>query len=149
MRLPGALLVPGHTPTQEDSAFWRWGKVAALGPTSAIIWSAESTPKPGTSDTRAAQPRGAPEVSSSASRSSCSMCVSSKLQFLEYHLEQPTIHVHSICAHAPNALRNSSGVARRRRSARVAKAARIGFAFCQSLQHAPRTDTQKIRHKAR
>ena len=41
----------GHTPTQEDSSLAD-PKVAAPAPTSAIIWIAELTPKPGTSATR-------------------------------------------------------------------------------------------------
>ena len=48
---PALSSFPGHTPTHEDSAFSD-RNVAALGPTSAIICSAESTPKPGTSATR-------------------------------------------------------------------------------------------------
>jgi len=45
---PALSSLPGHTPTHDDSAFAD-RKAAALGPTSAIICNAESTPKPGTS----------------------------------------------------------------------------------------------------
>src|ERR1035437_2779191 len=51
LRPPALSWFPGHTPTHEDSAFSD-RNAAALGPTSAIICSAESTPKPGTSATR-------------------------------------------------------------------------------------------------
>src|SRR5437016_12570475 len=47
---------PGHTPIHEDKAFSE-SKLVASAPTSAIIWIAESTPKPGTSATRF-RPRG-------------------------------------------------------------------------------------------
>src|ERR1035438_3216475 len=45
---PALSSLPGHTPTQDDSAFAD-RKDAASGPTSAIIFSAERSPKPGTS----------------------------------------------------------------------------------------------------
>jgi hypothetical protein len=42
---PALSSLPGHVPTHEDRAFSD-SKAAASGPTSAIIWTAESTPKP-------------------------------------------------------------------------------------------------------
>src|ERR1039458_6413726 len=45
---PALSSLPGHIPTHEAIAFGD-GNTTALGPTSAIIWTPESTPKPGTS----------------------------------------------------------------------------------------------------
>src|SRR5215831_8265063 len=42
---------PGQAPTHEERHFSE-GKVAAVGPTSAMIWVAESAPRPGTSASR-------------------------------------------------------------------------------------------------
>ncbi|HWZ78457.1 MAG TPA: hypothetical protein VNX87_18075, partial [Candidatus Sulfotelmatobacter sp.] len=48
----GALVVAGAgAPTQEESCLSE-AKVAAVAPTSAMIWVAESTPRPGTSANR-------------------------------------------------------------------------------------------------
>src|SRR6516162_3271290 len=47
---PG-LVVPGHTATQEQSCLSE-EKLATVGPTSAMICCAESTPRPGTSASR-------------------------------------------------------------------------------------------------
>src|SRR5215831_18953082 len=46
-----ALVVARDTPTQEHSCLWE-AKLVAIGPTSAIICCAESTPRPGTSASR-------------------------------------------------------------------------------------------------
>ena len=47
----GALIVPGQAPTHEARRL-AVGNVAAVGPTSAMICCAESTPKPGTAASR-------------------------------------------------------------------------------------------------
>src|SRR5258707_10605727 len=48
--LPAVSSSPGHTPTHEARSFCD-SKALASAPTSAIIWVADSTPKPGTSAT--------------------------------------------------------------------------------------------------
>src|SRR5436853_3365087 len=118
--MPALSSSPGQAPTHEERHFSE-GKVAAVGPTSAMICCAESTPRPGTSASRSTAPwcwlsRLAISLSSwpiCCSRNcNCSSAIFRSCRYTGFR-----------SVHAPSASHNCSGVARKRSSAKAARAA--------------------------
>src|SRR5215467_6289037 len=127
------------------------GKVAAVGPTSAMICCAESTPRPGTSATRSTASwcwRSRLAISWSSWPICCSRnCKLLNCKLLQRHLQQPSVHGLEIRARAER----TAQLFRRGAQALISQTSqshRVGFTLSQRLQHAPGTGAQQIRVQA-
>jgi hypothetical protein len=142
--MPALSSSPGQAPTHEERHFSE-GKVAAVGPTSAMICCAESTPRPGTSASRStaswcwlsrlAISLSSSPICSSINRNSCR------------HLQHPPVDGVQLGTGAERVAQ----LFRRGAQAHISQSGHsrwVGFPVSERLQHPQGTETQQIGDEA-